>query len=225
MSSVNSMRTEVTEYDRISLCNGYFFAALASVGWSRCGDTKQLIYRSTNEDWWSTLLNKAYDLWNTGITSGCSDSVDACDGAGNPALICQRLVGGNIVYKHHNETSVGELTGFIRRNCRGEFSINPMVAWTHSVAPKDCEYIAKCVVPSHAYSVLGLAYANGENYVVLRNPWGMYEAKTDTLMGCWCPYQHSHLRVQLNRNGVFAMRISNFKKYFCGCAAVNQGCI
>lgn len=98
MSSVNSMRTEVTEYDRISLCNGYFFAALASVGWSRCGDTKQLIYRSTNEDWWSTLLNKAYDLWNTGITSGCSDSVDACDGAGNPALICQRLVGGNIVY-------------------------------------------------------------------------------------------------------------------------------
>ena len=57
MSSVNSMRTEVTEYDRISLCNGYFFAALASVGWSRCGDTKQLIYRSTNEDWWSTPVS------------------------------------------------------------------------------------------------------------------------------------------------------------------------
>jgi len=64
----------------------------------------------------------------------------------------------------------------------------PMVAWTYpteseanrangvdpAVNPeKSAKYTNDAIVAQHAYSILGVHFAEGKKYIVLRNPWGM----------------------------------------------------
>jgi hypothetical protein len=57
----------------------------------------------------------------------------------------------------------------------------PMVAWTYTSADKanaasgvnSVNYSNDAIVAMHCYSVLGVHNAEGKNYIVLRNPWGM----------------------------------------------------
>lgn len=49
----------------------------------------------------------------------------------------------------------------------------------------DVNYSAAHIVANHAYSILGWQYANSQKYIVLRNPWGNYEAILNVENGTW----------------------------------------
>jgi hypothetical protein len=96
-----------------------------------------------------------------------------------------------------------------------------MTAWTYSsgdVSPDHVDYGSAQVVGSHCYTVLGWAYRDCKRWIVLRNPWGYFEATASVLDDTIYMYDLSWWRpiTLKNPDGVFAMEISAFKKYFAG---------
>ena len=96
-----------------------------------------------------------------------------------------------------------------------------MTAWTYSTgddSPDHVDYSSAQVVGSHAYTVLGWAYQDCQRWIVLRNPWGSFEASSNVLDATIVMYDLSWWRpiTLKNSDGVFAMEISAFKKYFAG---------
>lgn len=58
----------------------------------------------------------------------------------------------------------------------------------------------------------------GENFIVLRNPWGHNGPVTNSLPGNWAAYDQTFWRsVPLNAGGVFAIPASTFKTYHWQC--------
>jgi hypothetical protein len=105
-------------------------------------------------------------------------------------------------------------------------TIRPMTAWTYGSgesSPDGVEYAEANLVASHAYSVLGWAYANGRKYIVLRNPWGNTEATYGELGGTIMMHDVSWWRpiTLANPDGVFALRADVFKSYFAGMGVVS----
>jgi hypothetical protein len=74
------------------------------------------------------------------------------------------------------------------------------------------------VVGSHCYTVLGWAYRSCKRWIILRNPWGYFEATASVLDATISMYDVSWWRpiTLKNPDGVFAMEIGAFKKYFAG---------
>lgn len=161
---------------------------------------------------WPGVIEKAYAMWKTGNTDN-RPSYEKISG-GDPVLACQTLIGGRCNYLRHEGASEVELTQFIRSNCLGGRTVNPMVTWTYQTAPTGCDYHKARIVAYHAYSILGWEYRNGQYYVVLRNPWNTHEGVLDTLSGDFTSEGKFYARIRLNRNGIFAMKMSTFKKYF-----------
>ena len=70
---------------------------------------------------------------------------------------------------------------------------------------------------NHAYSILGTWETNNRQYVILRNPWGWYEATLNTHAGTWTtPESWGNANLTLPGNGVFALEIHTFREYFMG---------
>ena len=158
-------------------------------------------------------MEKAYAKWLTGSTTDFPSYSPMA--GGDPVMACAQLVGGKRTYKGNSRTSVSDLWSFLLGNSLSRRTVNPMVAWTGSA------YSSGRIVGNHAYSVLGWDYANGEQYIVLRNPWGTHHATLDTRAGTWSAFQNSYWApIPLNANGVFSMKIKTFKKYFAGIGVV-----
>src|SRR2546430_5843167 len=85
-------------------------------------------------------------------------------------------------------------------------------------SPDHVDYSSAQVVGSHCYTVLGWAYRNCKRWIVLRNPWGYFEATASVLDDTISMYDVSWWRpiALKNPDGVFAMEIGAFKKYFAG---------
>lgn len=115
----------------------------------------------------------------------------------------------------------------VRANSLSYKTFNPMVAWTYSsaaAAPTPINYATANIVANHCYSVLGWSYANNQEYLVLRNPWGSYEATLNIESGFWSAYNGSFWdTVQLSSRGIFALRADTFKAYFAGFGSVSGG--
>lgn len=164
---------------------------------------------------WPAVLEKAYAKWRTANTTDFPN-YPAIAG-GDPVMACAELIQGARTYKHHSGTSAAALWTFVRENSLSRRTVNPMVAWTHGSQPAGTNYGSARVVANHAYSVLGWDSFNGENYVVLRNPWGTHHATLDTRSGTWSAYLHSFWNpVALNTRGVFSMKLNTFRQYFAG---------
>lgn len=162
---------------------------------------------------WPAVMEKAYAKWRTNNLTDFPN-YPAISG-GDPALACAQLIGGNRTYKTNSGTSAGDLWSFVRANSLSRRTVNPMVAWTYASQPSGTNYQSARVVANHAYSVLGWDYYNNEQYIVLRNPWGTHHATLDTRAGVWSAHHISYsAAVPLNTNGVFAMKVATFKKYF-----------
>ncbi|MBE8232436.1 MAG: hypothetical protein HAW67_01785 [Endozoicomonadaceae bacterium] len=158
---------------------------------------------------WPAVMEKAYAKWKTGNTTDYPNYAPIA--GGDPVMSCAELIRGRRTYKSNSQFSANNLWSFVRSHSLSRRTINPMVAWTSKNYPN-----AK-VVGGHAYSVLGWDYYKGEKYIVLRNPWGTHHATLDTRSGKWYAYQESYYAgVELNRNGVFSMKIDTFKRYFQG---------
>lgn len=70
------------------------------------------------------------------------------------------------------------------------------------------DFLARRLVPEHAYAVFGSIRASGRNYLVLRNAWGNFNPVGDgTLTGAWRGRE-------LGRAGFFALEASLVSQWF-----------
>jgi hypothetical protein len=109
----------------------------------------------------------------------------------------------------------------LRSNCLSYRTFNPMTAWTYSsgdASPDHVDYSSAHVVGSTVTRArLGLP-RGCQRWIVLRNPWGNTEATASVLDATISTYDVSWWRLITLKavDGVFAMEIGAFKKYFAG---------
>lgn len=149
---------------------------------------------------------------------------------GDPVAACVHLTGWTGHYFTTGSLSAHDIWQTVRTNSISYKTYNPMVAWTFGTAPAGVNYAGAHIVANHAYSVLGWSSVNGQEYVVLRNPWGTYEATLNVLGGTWTAWDIPHPGgsgwwhpVTLPTvDGVFALRADTFKSHFAGFGFVKK---
>lgn len=173
-----------------------------------------------NGEIWPAIMEKAYAKWKTQNKTDFPDYTKIA--GGDPVEACRQIIGGKSTYLYTSKNSESDIATFIRSNSLSMRTVNPMVAWTPSKEPQGCNYASAHIAANHAYSVLGWMYSNSQYYIVLRNPWGTYHGVLDTLSSTFSATTNKYFNanIKLNTNGVFAMKISTFKKYFYGLGVV-----
>lgn len=177
--------------------------------------TDSIIYASSANqgEIWPAVMEKAYVKWKTGTNTDYPNYPLIAGGV--PAAACAELTGGTAASKMHFNVSDNALMQFIKSNCDSYCTVNPMVAGTYPSSPNGCNYAKAGIVAKHAYSVLGYEKYNNEYYIILRNPWGHHHGAMYTRAGAWEVYNNSSfVKVLLNQNGIFSMKLAAFKKYF-----------
>ncbi|KAL2867601.1 uncharacterized protein BJX67DRAFT_352659 [Aspergillus lucknowensis] len=176
----------------------------------------QLVYArsSDNGEIWPSLYEKAYAKW---ITRDSSDHPDVTQTAfGDPVKAMAQLNDKNPHYYFTRSRDNEDLAGIVRANSFSFRTINPMAAWTYGSTKA---YEGSNLVSNHAYAVLGWATQGENQYIILRNPFGVTEpAALSTYPGLrsvidarfWSPIDSTDDR------GVFALEASAFKNYFAG---------
>jgi hypothetical protein len=120
----------------------------------------------------------------------------------------------------------------VRSHCEGSWTFDPMAAMTYpsaAAAPTTINYGTANLVACHWYSILGWQYdeETQEEFIVLRNPWGFYEATLDVDAGPWVSIEQIPYFLQekygegdfvqsldLPGNGIFALGADTFQQYF-----------
>lgn len=181
--------------------------------------TNSLIYcRSTESgEIWPGLYEKAFAKFKTGHTGDRPDITKT--GWGDACHATALLTGGTRTYKWHNSQSGTDLWNFVRAHSRGKRTYHPMVCGTYSTgtaSERGISYSDANVVGSHAYTIMGWAYANRRKYIVLRNPWASTEVTATALTGTismkdvdwWRPINLA------TNDGIFAIEADTFKTHF-----------
>ncbi len=165
---------------------------------------------------WPAVYEKAYAKWRTNHT-GDTPNIALIAG-GDPVGALAQLTGWTPYYYSCPSLTADAIYQKVRENCLSRKTFNPMVAWTYCKPPAGVNYGSAHIAGCHAYSLLGWNYVNGKKYVVLRNPWGNYEAITGVSGGSWVAYDGSFWRtIALATNdGTFALEVDVFKKYYAG---------
>lgn len=174
---------------------------------------------SESGETWPAIYEKAYAKLKTGTATDMPDITRTA--WGDCVWATAQLNGGTRHYYDTASRSADDLWHLLRSNCLSYRTFNPMTAWTYSsgdASPDHVDYASAHVVGSHCYTVLGWAYRNCRRWIVLRNPWGNTEATGSVLDATISMYDVSWWRpITLKSNdGVFAMEIGAFKKYFAG---------
>jgi len=181
-----------------------------------CSSSSQyLLYASSFDEGeiWPAVMEKAYVKWRTGNTTQRPNFLQI--EGGDPVEACRQLVGGTKTYKYTKDMTASQIYTFVRSNSLSNRTFNPMVAWTPSSQPSGCDYASAHIAANHAYSILGWDYRDGVSYVVLRNPWGSYPGVLDVLSGSYPGVLNNRTHgLQYGKNGLFAMSVTAFKKYF-----------
>jgi len=183
------------------------------------------IYARSSEagEIWPAVYEKAYAKWRT------SDPGDqpnyASIAGGDPVGAIVQLTNLAPTYIGNASLTAHDIWQKVRANSISMKTFNPMVAWTYSTSPSpDVNYNTAHLVANHAYTVLGWAFANNQEYVVLRNPWGTYEGTLNVLGGAWVAWDQPYYGgtgfwrtiSMATADGVFALSSDTFKKYFAG---------
>jgi len=174
---------------------------------------------SESGETWPAIYEKAFAKLKTGTASDMPDITQTA--WGDCLWATAQLNGGTRHGYNTADHSADELWQLLRSNCLSYRTFNPMTAWTYSTgdaAPDHVDYASAHVVGSHCYTVLGWAYRQCRRWIVLRNPWGNTEATASVLDATISMYDVSWWRpiTLKNNDGVFAMEIGAFKKYFAG---------
>lgn len=183
--------------------------------------TKNILYGSSADsgEIWPAVMEKAYAKWKTGTTTDKPNFLSI--EYGDPVEACRQLIGGTKTYKYTSSMTASQITKFVKSNSLSCRTFNPMVAWTPSRQPSGCDYSKAHIVANHAYSILGWDSYGGSCYIVLRNPWGTYHGVLDCLTGSYSGMINSKWNYfTYGRNGIFAMKVDTFKKYFYGLGVV-----
>jgi len=172
---------------------------------------------------WPAVYEKAYAKWRTN-DSGDQPNYNPIAG-GDPVGALQTLTGLTPTYISTSSLSAHEIWQKVRANCISMKTFNPMVAWTYGSAPSPAvNYNNAHLAANHAYSILGWQYANNQEYIVLRNPWGSYEATLNVDGGTWTAWDQPYYGglgwwrpIPMSTNdGIFSLRSDTFKAYFAG---------
>jgi len=168
---------------------------------------------------WPGVYEKAFAKLKTGTATDMPDITQTA--WGDCVFATAQLNGGTRRYYDTASRSADDLWNILRSNCLSYRTFNPMTAWTYSTgdaSPDHVDYGSAQVVGSHCYTVLGWAYRDCKRWIVLRNPWGYFEATASVLDDTIYMYDLSWWRpiTLKNPDGVFAMEIGAFKKYFGG---------
>jgi hypothetical protein len=173
---------------------------------------------------WPAVYEKAYAKWKT---KDSGDTPDITKTAyGDPVGALAQLTGLVPIYKWTSGLSAHDIWQFIRSNCISMKTFNPMVAWTYGTSPSpDVNYNNSGIVANHAYSILGWAYSQNTEYIVLRNPWGWNEPTANVLGGFWTAWDQPYyggsgwwrpIDLNVKNDGIFAIPSTVFKKYYAG---------
>lgn len=180
-----------------------------------------LIYCRSSEsgETWPAVYEKAFAKLKTGTATDMPDITQTA--WGDCVWATAQLNGGTRHYYDTASRSTDDLWHLLRSNCLSYRTFNPMTAWTYSTgdaSPDHVDYASAHMVASHCYTVLGWAYRQCQRWIVLRNPWGNTEATSSVLDATISMYDVSWFRpiTLKNNDGVFAMEIGAFKKYFAG---------
>jgi Calpain family cysteine protease len=172
---------------------------------------------------WPAVYEKAFAKLKTGTSTDMPDITQTA--WGDPVWATAQLNGGSRSYYNTASRTADDLWTILRSHCLSYRTFHPMTAWTYSsgaASPDNVDYASAQVVGSHAYTVLGWAYRNCKRWIVLRNPWGYFEATASSLDATISMYDVSWWRplALKDTDGVFAMEIGAFKKYFAGFGVV-----
>lgn len=177
---------------------------------------------------WPAVYEKAFAKW---ITNDPGDKPDILKTAGgDPVAVTASLVqASNPYYYWNSDLSEDQIWQKVIENCSKCKTFNPMVAWTYETAPSpDVKYANAHIAANHAYSILGHQTTNRQRYIVLRNPWGNYDAILSVAGGTWiawdAPYNSGpgwwRPIPMATNDGIFALDIDAFKKYYAGFGVV-----
>lgn len=199
-------------------------------------DCSPPIYARSSEtgEIWPGVYEKAFAKWITGNRTDRPDILATASGSSARAI-------SQLTNEHSRTTLVtrnsssSELLDLVVRNSRNGKTAHPMTASTYptaDAAPDEITYSYQTVVGSHAYSVLGHVsggfMAKGSllpfsisgrsmSYIVLRNPWGSASASASAYtptMDWEVPHDGWNKNIRIGSNGVFALTVDQFKKYF-----------
>lgn len=188
---------------------------------------------------WVGVYEKAFAMWKGDTTNEEPDAAEyAVINYGDTVAAAAALTGGAPSYFPTTDIitlpilnikfdliSPEQIWQTVRAHSLGMRTVTPMVAWTYpsaTAAPTPIDYGTANIVANHAYSILGWDYQNGEEYIILRNPWGYYEG-TDNVEGAgtWQAWDISYWRqTPLSSAGVFGLRADTFKQYYQGYGSV-----
>lgn len=182
---------------------------------------------------WPAVYEKAYAKWRTGHTGDQPDILAIA--GGDPVLAISQLTGFTRTYYSCPAMTAHDIWQTVRANSLSYKTFNPMTAYTYATSDPSVGrvYANANLVANHAYSILGWGYVNGEEYVIVRNPWGTTEATLNILNGTWIAWDAAYSgppgsyptgssrgfwrSVPLSNNdGIFGLRADTFKLYFAG---------
>jgi Calpain family cysteine protease len=161
---------------------------------------------------WPALYEKAFAKW---ILQDSGEAPDITQTAwGDPAKATAQITGKTPYYYDTASRTAEELYIVVRSYSVSYKTFAPMTAWTFVSGPS---YDGTNIVANHAYTVLGWAWQNSKQYIVLRNPWGLTEpAGMNTYQGLLSFFDDSFWRPinTIGDDGVFALEAPAFKYYF-----------
>jgi hypothetical protein len=186
------------------------------------------IYARSSEagEIWPAVYEKAFAKWRTNDAGDTPNYAPIA--GGDPVAALSQLTGFAANYRGTGNQTAHAIWQSIRANSISYKTFNPMVAWTFGTAPSPkVNYNNAHLVANHAYSILGWAYMNNQEFIVLRNPWGTYEGTLDVLppgfawtawdqpsygsgKGWWRPIS------MVTNDGIFGLQAATFKAYFAG---------
>jgi Calpain family cysteine protease len=163
---------------------------------------------------WPALYEKAFAKW---ISKDAGDNPDISQTAGgDPVRATAQITGKTPYYFGTSTRTADQLYTIVRSHSVSYKTFAPMVAWTYGSGPI---YSGSNIVGSHAYTVLGWAWQNSKQYIVLRNPWGQTEPiGLNTYQGLLSFFDKSFWRPinTIGNDGIFALEAPAFKYYFAG---------
>jgi len=188
------------------------------------------IYARSSEagEIWPAIYEKAYVKWRTSKDPTSRSDYSTIYGmiaGGDPVGSAAAITGLTPYYYGTSGLTADAIWQKVRQNSISRKTFNPMVAWTYGSSPSpDVNYANAHLAANHAYSILGWQFVNNQKYVILRNPWGSYEAILNVDNSTWTAWDAPYYGgpgwwkpiPMATNDGIFALRVDTFKKYFAG---------
>lgn len=167
-----------------------------------------------NGEIWPALYEKAFAKWTTGDTTDLPDITQTA--YGDCVAATAQINNKTPLYYDTGSRTPDQLFTIVRSNSVIFKTIYPMTAWTPASGPP---FEGANIVANHCYTVLGWATRNGNNYIVLRNPWRIVEPSgLNTIQGVVTFFDQTFWRPinTIANDGIFALEMGAFKIFFAG---------